>query len=544
MMCPSEYTCSVFAEGELPETEAREVARHLENCRACDRLVEALRAESRLLVQCLQDVDLDEAVEVPQLSVVSPRLSVLQLAFWIIGSALAFRLSTGILFGLQLPAELEWLDPRVWALNLGVIVDAVAYAIQNGPLAVSGAIEATVFVAFAMVLFAGMTYVFRRSAAVSTVFGVTLVVALSSSPSYAIDVRKGAAASIPAGETVNDTVVLRPEGPNNSIIVAGTVKGDVIAVGDVVTISGNVDGNVIAGARRVEISGTVTGSVVGAAAYVVVSGQVGRNLAGFATNLNVAKSGVIAGNAAVFASELLLDGRIERDLLAFAGMMDLRGDVGRNAVFRGGQTHVSAPAHIGGDFQAHVQKEENARIDSGVVIAGRKDIQVVPRVQGPSRYLTLRFYLWQVVRILTAFVTGLILLRLFPWLVPAGIASGKDWLKAGGLGFAVLVAVPIAAIIVGITVIGLPIALLSLFLWVAGLYLAKIIVAEFVGRSLMKTSGAVPLLAGLLLVIVAVDLPWIGGLINFLLCLLGLGAIAIGLYRAIARRGTTEPLPA
>jgi cytoskeletal protein CcmA (bactofilin family) len=536
MMCPSEYTCSVFAEGELPETEAREIARHLENCKACDRLVAALRAESRLLVQCLQDIDLDEAVEVPTISAVPQRLSVLQFTFWILGAALAFRLSTGILFGLQLPADLEWLDPRAWALNLGVFVDAVVYAIQNGPFAVSGAIEATVFVAFAMALFAGMAYLFRRSPAVSTVFGVLLAIGLFSSPSYAIDIRKGAAASIPAGETVDDTVVLRPEGTNNSIVVAGTVKGDVIAVGDVVTISGNVDGNVIAGARRVEISGNVTGSLLGAAQTVMVSGHVGRNFAGFATNLNVAKSTVISGNAAVFSSDLLLDGRTERDLLAFAALADLRGDVGRNVVIRGGQVHVSAPARIGGDFTAHVPKEENARIDSGVVIAGKKDIQVVPRTQGPSRYFTLSFYVWQIVRILAAFITGLILFRLFPWLLSAGLTSGKDWLKAGGLGFAVLVAVPIAAIIVGITVIGLPIALLSIFLWVAGLYLSKIIVAEFVGRSLMKTSGAVPLLAGLLLVIVAVNLPWIGGLINFLLCLLGLGAITIAIYKAVTRR--------
>jgi hypothetical protein len=84
-------------------------------------------------------------------------------------------------------------------------------------------------------------------------------------------------------------------------------------------------------------------------------------------------------------------------------------------------------------------------------------------------------------------------------------------------------------------VIGLPIALLSLALWLAGLYFSKIIVAEFVGRSLMKSSGAVPLLAGLILVIVAADLPWVGTLINWLLMLLGLGAMALTIYRNASR---------
>jgi hypothetical protein len=83
------------------------------------------------------------------------------------------------------------------------------------------------------------------------------------------------------------------------------------------------------------------------------------------------------------------------------------------------------------------------------------------------------------------------------------MASGIDWLKAGGVGFMTLVAVPIAAIIIALTFIGLPLALITLVLYLIACYLAKIIVAAFVGRSVMKNSGAVPLLVGLLLVVVA-----------------------------------------
>jgi hypothetical protein len=99
-----------------------------------------------------------------------------------------------------------------------------------------------------------------------------------------------------------------------------------------------------------------------------------------------------------------------------------------------------------------------------------------------------------------------------------------------------LVAVPVAAIIIAFTFIGFPIALISLVLYLIACYLAKIIVAEFVGRSVMKNSGAVPLLVGLLLVVIAVNLPWIGALINFLLILLGLGVIALAIYKNVARR--------
>jgi hypothetical protein len=212
-------------------------------------------------------------------------------------------------------------------------------------------------------------------------------------------------------------------------------------------------------------------------------------------------------------------------------MLDLRGDIGRHVVFGGGQVSLADSARVGGDLRARVDKEENVRVANGAVIGGKTDVKVNQRVPGPNRYLTVRFYVWQVVRILAALITGLLLFRLVPSLAPTRLTSGMDWLKAGGLGFIALVTVPIACLIVGITVIGLPIALLSLALWLAGLYFSKIIVAEFVGRSLMKRSGAVPLLAGLVLIIVAVNLPWVGTLINWLLMLLGLGAMALTIYK-------------
>ncbi len=123
-----------------------------------------------------------------------------------------------------------------------------------------------------------------------------------------------------------------------------------------------------------------------------------------------------------------------------------------------------------------------------------------------------------------------------------------DWLKAGGIGFITLVTVPVAFIILAVTIIGLPVALLSLALWGAGLYLAKIVVAEFVGRSLLKNPKC-DLVAGRTrpVVVFAVNLPWIGGLINFLLILLGLGAIAISIYKTRfqdrSRKPRTETVP-
>jgi anti-sigma factor RsiW/cytoskeletal protein CcmA (bactofilin family) len=551
-MCQTEFKLSMFADGELPEAEARSVAVHLKGCSGCRTRVESLQAESRMLVQCLQDVDLAEET-VPDFQAAPEPISLVRFAAAIIGVAMAFRVSTGILLGFELPPGAEWLSPTEWILNIGTAVNAAFYAIQNGSVAISNAIQTAAVASLGALILAGMARLWRRYAAVGAVLSVMLTMALVSPSTYAIDIRKGPAASLPAGEVVDDTLVVNSGGPggqaNKNINVAGTVKGDLVAAGDVVTVSGTVEGDVLAFARRVEITGTVGGTVIAAATSVTVSGQVGgsviaaasvlalsgdvaRNFIGAAANIELLKGSRVGGNIGVGAGDVQVESEIQKDVFASAGTMSLRGSA-RNVTVNGGQVTLTSSSRVGGDFTARVDKESNVRVDPAALIAGARNIRIKPARQ--SDYSRPGYYFWQIVRVITAFITGLVVFRLAPWLAPTRIASGVDWLKAGGFGFIALVSIPIAAVIVACTVVGLPIALASVVVWLAGLYLAKIMIAEFVGRTLMKNSSAVSLLAGIVLVIIAVDLPVLGGLINFLLCLLGLGAIVITVYRSTTR---------
>ena len=55
MTCFPELTYAVYADGELPVTEARAVEMHLAACPRCRQVVEALRAENRLLADTLHE---------------------------------------------------------------------------------------------------------------------------------------------------------------------------------------------------------------------------------------------------------------------------------------------------------------------------------------------------------------------------------------------------------------------------------------------------------------------------------------------------------
>jgi hypothetical protein len=532
MTCPSEFEYSVYVDGELPEERAQAIHLHLNTCDACTRLVVGLRSENRLLVDCFQEVDLQETSEIPDFAEAAEPVSFMKFALGIIGAALAYKVATGLLFGFQLPEELGWVDPKSWLSNLDWALNALAYMVDNVDMILTDTIPTLVGVLFGGAVLFALGRAVSRSAATSSVFGALIVITLFSSRGNALDIRKGSAASVPAGERLDDSLIAAADGVHKNIDIAGTITGDLFVIGDLITISGTVEGNVVAIGRRVEISGTVGGTVLGGAQTMTITGRVGRNLLGAGGNINLGKTAEISSNAITAGSEVVVEGTTKRDLGFFGGVMDMRGNVGRNMYLRAGQASLSNSTHIGGNLTAVSDKVEKIQIASGAVIEGAKDIHAAPRSPARNPYSTARFYVWQIVRVLGAFVAGLLLFRFIPTLIPAGITSGKQWLTAGGLGFLFLVSVPIAAIIVGITIIGLPVALISLALWFAGLYFSKIVVAEFVGRSLMKERGAVSLLAGLFVVIVAVNLPWIGGLINFLLMLMGLGAIVMLVYRS------------
>jgi hypothetical protein len=147
--------------------------------------------------------------------------------------------------------------------------------------------------------------------------------------------------------------------------------------------------------------------------------------------------------------------------------------------------------------------------------------------QHRNRYATVEFYLWQAARLIGAFLVGLAFLWLVPGCRSVSIGAGVVALKTAGVGLLVMVSAPIMAVLVALTLVGLPLSFIAAAAWLLGLYLAKILVGAVVGRMLLSQSDSLAwtLLAGIAIVIVAVNLPFIGGIINFVLTVVGLGLL-------------------
>lgn len=392
-------------------------------------------------------------------------------------------------------------------------------------------------VALVLLFVGGSFYLLRRRPAGVAVLATLCLIFLLAQPGAAVDIRKAPAKAIviAEGEVVDDTLYFRGE----TLIVNGTINGNLIAFAERVEINGTVKGDLICFAAKALLNGTVESNAFVFASVTDVSGRVGRNLHSFASLTQVAKGGVVEGDAFAFSGDASVDGTVGRDVVAFAGSTSVQGTIGRNLQARTGKLLVLGPARIGGNVEAHVKKASRVQIDPSATVAGKVETHLP--ASRLARYGQPRFYFWQAVRLAAALVTGLVLFWLFPALFPARFDAPMAMLKSAGVGFLAAVATPVFIVLAAITIIGIPMALLALAVWLAGLYVAKVLVGLLVGRSLLAApagqapSFALPLLAGLALLFVAINLPYVGGVIHLLALLLGLGLFVFQVHAAWQR---------
>jgi len=530
MGCPSELTCSMYADGELPAEEACDVQLHLDTCALCRTLIDSLMQEKRILVQVLQETDQESAPATSAL-VQSSRAPVVQIAASVLGLAAGLRSLLGYLDRIQVPATLEWLNPFSYSGQVNLFVTTILYMAQKGASIMASVITLVSILTLAALVFGSAPFLIRRRKIAGAALGIMVSILTLSSQIYALEIRRSnRPITVPAGETLDDTLIAA----GDSVTVDGIITGDLITFARRVVIHGTVKGSVISFGQSVEIEGTVEGSVLGFGQSVQARGHVTRNVYAFAQSVVVGTAGDVGGNVTAFGSDTLIEGTVARDAWTFANVTDIRGNVGRDLVAHGERVSLVAPARVGGQLIAYVKNAADVQVGPGATVVGNRDVQIK---QSVSPYRTVSFYVWKLVWLAAAFLTGLLLFWLVPALAGVRLETGRVLLTAGGVGFLAIVATPVAVIILAITLIGLPIALISLAVWLAGLYLAKIVVAAFLGQSLIRGSRFLNLLVGLALILVAVSIPYVGWVVNILLTLLGFGAIILRLWHR-------EPAPA
>ena len=528
MTCPSALTRSRYADGALPREEAVAVERHLASCAACRVSVEGLAAESSALRAAMHAADVTGAVPA-----FAPRPTIARLLSWLGWTALAVWAAnagwTTLTAAAEAPRWLGWLAPDAAGMALDLAVGLfVLLALDGGQLFV-GAMQSAAWVALVAVASAGIWLLAHRKIDQATsvcvsLGAITVLMTVLAPPVHAFELRRDEdRVTIPAGETIDDTLVVMAE----VVLVEGTVTGDLIALGEQVSVRGRVGGTLVAVAEVLSVEGEVAGSVLGIGETVDFRGAaLGANVVGIGRAVTVHADTSVAGNAALAAEEAEMHGGVGRDLLALTQHFSLFGNVDGDFRAYGEQVDVAPSARVGGDLTAKVASTDHLRLAGGATVEGATDISTWP--EEPSKYLTFEYYLGQSLRFLAAFVTGLVLFRVFPTLRRMRLDGGAEVLTAMGIGAVALVATPALALGATLTLIGAPLGILAFLLWLAALYTAGIVTAGHVGRLLLDgdvNGRALPLLLGLTILFVLINVPLLGGLVRLVAIVVGLGLI-------------------
>jgi cytoskeletal protein CcmA (bactofilin family) len=314
------------------------------------------------------------------------------------------------------------------------------------------------------------------------------------------------------------------------VIVDADVKGDAILVGGAVEVRNAVGGDLRTAAGKLIVDAPVDGDVLIAGSEIALErgSRIGRDalIAGRSVDVR----GTVGGELTVYAQQVIIAGAITGKVRLVAEDIELL-----DGARIGGTLSYTSPNEI--------KRSAGAQIEGEVT---RREPQKAPQTE-PSResgdddgWGLLGALLWA----LGLFLFGVVLHWAAPvYATEAARRALGDHLAALGLGFALLIATPIAAGLAILTIVGIPLGASALALYpvllLAGYLTGVSAVAQRMRQSLgpkSSPSGVARLLwlAVTLVVLLVIGLiPFLGWLISAWVLLAGTGGLALA---ARARR--------
>lgn len=343
------------------------------------------------------------------------------------------------------------------------------------------------------------------------------------------------------------------ENPEHTVIVipAGQVhRGNFFAMGSSVEISGVVDGDVYILAEQVVIDGVVNGDALICGGSIAILGKVHNNCRLLGGQVLI--SGSVSNNATVVAGslQLLPSASIGSGLVAAAANADLAASIASDATIAASNLRVSG--HIGQDLQSYVgqmritskatiggnvdyKSSSPAWIDPGAAIKGqliRHSSFVHGLVEGTwiQGLLVGSKVLAILMNLIYTFVIGIVLIKFFPKNLEAALHSLQNHpVKSLTYGIMLLILLPLASLILLMTVLGVPFALALIALNVIGFYTAKVYTILWAsnwcfGKMRFKHNSLPGFFCGTLIYFALAAIPIFGFFVALASMLLGLGA--------------------
>lgn len=344
-------------------------------------------------------------------------------------------------------------------------------------------------------------------------------------------------------------------GANVTMSQNQTSQDDLFLAGSTVQVLGEAKEDVVAAGRDVTIAGAVQGYLLLAGGNINITGPIGNDV--YAAGGKLFLKAPVADNAVLAGGEIKLqpEATVHHDAILVGGNIEVASKIERNLKLAAGEARLSS--EVGGNVQANVGKltlAPNAIVRGHLKVFSPTPPAISPQAQvlGGVEYIQvereslavswLRRWLFS---FLALSLASLAVLALSPWWanrVTTLFASKPGEMLLTGLAGMILI--PLAALLLMLTVIGLPLAFIVLALFVVALLLSGVFAAWFIGGWLLaqfkqpQAARWVRMIVGALAVSLFVSVPLFGVLFGLLVLLAGLGALLQGW------RASWRPLPA
>lgn len=350
---------------------------------------------------------------------------------------------------------------------------------------------------------------------------------------HAVTLRAGGDVEIPAGTVIADDLYVA----GGDVRIRGRVDGDLVVMGGNVTVSGDVRDDLIVAGGKVNVPGAVGQSIRAAGGTITVAGPVGRDLLLAGNQLTQLAGSQASGSAVLTGRAIAMHGTTVGALRAKGDTVLIDGRVGSADVTADDLT-VTAGARIDGPLRYSGAREADLR--PGATIAG----PVTREGEGPTWTWHVPSYVGWLLLFMVSALPGVLLALLMPGVLAA---TARELRRSPGLALAsgagILFGVPLLAVLLTLTLIGIPLALSLLVFYALGLYFAWVLGAIALGDTILQ---AVPIrsprlklvlaaLLGLFVLLLLTSLPWVGGLVAALALMAGFGAPVVTLGYRLAR---------
>lgn len=342
--------------------------------------------------------------------------------------------------------------------------------------------------------------------------------------------------SVPAlAETVTDDYA---EGDvDASVFLAGQntennahIQGLLCLAGYKVNSTG-VSEYLIAAGYDIAVGGAAVKDAVLAGCNIEISGNIGRDVYAFGKNISI--SGTIGRNAKLAADSVSINGTILGDLDITAGTIM----ISENAVISGKLRYNS---------DADIVAPETTLQDAEIYEPDAADTEFFEEQPSATDLL-----LDAIKGIVFSYVGVLAVAMLLLWLTPLWETVDKKYENASfgkyaaafGIGFAVLVALPLASVILMVTVFGLRLGFTLLMLYLAAIAVSPVFLSFILGKLLWRkafkkaVNYPAELAIGVLAWRILASVPLLSFLVGFISIPFGIGVFVL----LLGKKKTTAP---